>query len=299
MKAPLKWVGGKTQIIQTILDCLPLVMNDYYEPFVGGGSVLLGVLRRKAQGAIRINGDVYANDLNPDLMNFWRVLQSDVEGLIAALQEYENQYVRAHAVAMNGRRNPSTLEEALTSAESLYYWYRARYNAGGLAPLDSAALFGFLNKTGFRGLYRRGPHGLNTPFGHYASPAICPTADLREASGLLAGVVFSCEDYNGLLDRCKTGDGMYLDPPYVPVKTTSFTEYMEDGFPDQAGFLEHVGSLATRGIRFVLSNSACPLVIAAFPETTYNVRRISCRRAIHCTAPDSRATEVIITAHAV
>ena len=65
----LKWVGGKTQILDTILNKIPKEMNNYHEPFVGGGSVLLAVLSMKERGDIKIKGHIYVCDLNEGLIN--------------------------------------------------------------------------------------------------------------------------------------------------------------------------------------------------------------------------------------
>ena len=65
MKPILKWVGGKTQILDQILDTFPKIINNYHELFLGGGSVLLGLLERIQNNQIEVKGNIYVYDKNP------------------------------------------------------------------------------------------------------------------------------------------------------------------------------------------------------------------------------------------
>ena len=220
VKPLLKWVGGKTQIIDTVLDHFPeTIHGDYYEPFVGGGSVLLAAL---ASG--RINGKVYANDLNRHLIDFYKCVQSRPAELITDLTRLVNEF---SGIIGEGtvNRKPLNLIEALTSKESYYYWTRAKFNTG-----PSPAMFLFLNKTCFRGLYREGPNGFNVPYGHNVNPSVFTAAEIMKISGLIQNVVFTCLPFDKHLEEVKPDDFVYMDPPYVPEKLTSFVGYTGVGF---------------------------------------------------------------------
>lgn len=115
----LKWVGGKTQILDNVLATFPASMNNYHEPFVGGGSVLLALLAEKREGTRTVTGTVFASDLNANLIGLYRAIQSDPEGLIVATRALVAEFGRATTgPAATVQRKPVTLAEALTSPES-------------------------------------------------------------------------------------------------------------------------------------------------------------------------------------
>lgn len=294
MKPFLKWVGGKTQILDEVLSHFPSTMVNYHEPFVGGGSVLLGLLSKVRAGEIELTGSVFASDANPVLISLYRHLQTDVETLSARLKELVEAYVRAgsHQPQML-YRGPKTPEEGATSQESFYYWTRTQFNAAeDRTSIAVAAMFLFLNKTCFRGLYREGPNGFNVPFGHYAAPSIYSEAELVAVSELLQGVHFTCQDVQASLLGVGRADFIYLDPPYAPETATSFVGYTSDGFAldmHQALFarLKNL-SLTT----FLMSNADVPLVRDAF--AAYQKKVVSARRAINSKKPESITRELLV-----
>ena len=288
MKPFLKWVGGKTQLLAEIEPRVPTPIATYHEPFLGGGSVLLALLADRAAGRRHID-TVRASDLNPGLILLYQTVQTNVEGLIDELQALVDAYAALKGTDVN--RKPASLEDA-TSPESYYYWVRAQYNKGA-TPLKASAMFLFLNKTCFRGVYREGPNGFNVPFGHYKNPGIIDAAHLRDVSALLAGVIFTCQPFTESLATVRPGDFVYLDPPYVPLNATSFVGYTADGFSlkDHEALFAACTALPAR---FLLSNSATDLVTTAFPPP-YTTHRVSCRRSIHSKTPNARANEVLIS----
>ena len=294
MKPFLKWVGGKTQILDEVLRHFPSTVANYHEPFVGGGSVLLGLLSKVRAGEIQITGSVFASDANPALISLYTHLQTDPASLTASLKGLVDAYVRAgsHQPQML-YRGPKTLEEGSTSQESFYYWTRARFNAaedrGGVAV---AAMFLFLNKTCFRGLYREGPNGFNVPFGHYAAPSIYSEGELMAVSELIQGVQFTCQDVQASLLGVGRDDFIYLDPPYAPESATSFVGYTSDGFAldmHQALFARLKNLSLTK---FLMSNADVPLVRDAFAG--YQKKVVSARRAINSKKPESRTNELLV-----
>jgi DNA adenine methylase len=288
MKPFLKWVGGKTQLLAEIQPRIPNTIATYHEPFLGGGSVLLAVLADRAAGRRTIDS-VKASDINPALILLYQTLQTNVDGLIDELQALVDAFVARKGTDVN--RKPSSLDDA-TSPESYYYWVRAQYNKGA-EPVKASAMFLFLNKTCFRGVYREGPNGFNVPFGHYKNPGILDAAHLRDVSALLAGVEFTCQSFSESLRTVAPGDFVYLDPPYVPLNATSFVGYTADGFSlkNHEALFAECKALASD---FLLSNADVALVTAAFPEP-FVTHRISCRRAIHSKTPNARANEVLIS----
>jgi len=296
MKPFLKWVGGKTQIIEEVLSKFPTTtINGYYEPFVGGGSVLLAVLSYKQQGKLTIHGPITASDLNGNLIALYKAVQTNLEGLIRELKQLQTEFASCKEELRN--RNPTTLEEALKNRESYYYWIRAKFNTEPKETLQSSAKFLFLNKTCFRGVYREGPYGFNVPYGNYTNPSIVEEAHLRAISALLQGVVFRHCSFTDVLGTQTKGDFVYLDPPYAPESATSFVSYTKNGFKldDHKALFKQCATLHTNGATFLLSNADVKLVKDSFPEPIYTTKSIVCRRAIHSKSPDSKTKEVLIT----
>jgi DNA adenine methylase len=297
MKPFLKWVGGKTQILEDVLALFPRQIRDYYEPFVGGGSVLLGFLALVKAGRIQCTGTVYASDLNANLIGLYRNIQSQPAAVIQEVKRLSEEYSQATGTAVN--RAPQTLEEAKTSPESYYFWVRSRFNA--LTPAErsapaGSAMFLFLNKTCFRGLYREGPRGFNVPYGNYKNPSILEEDHIRAVSELIQGVVFSVSSFADPLVRAAAGDFVYLDPPYAPETGTSFVAYTADGFGDSqhTALFGLCAGLSVKGVKFLMSNAAVQSVKDAFPAPVYTTTVIEARRAIHSKKPGAKTQEVLI-----
>lgn len=294
----LKWVGGKSAALDDILALFPATIRDYHEPFVGGGSVLFGLLARIYDGSIILTGRIYASDLNPALIALYKNIQTDPNAVIEKTKELVADFRAIEGNVV--RRDAATREEAVTSRESYYYWVRSRYNAltaeERTAPAASAMLL-FMNKTCFRGVYREGPRGFNVPYGNYKNPIIMDEGHIREVAALIKDVVFTAAPFDASLARVGAGDFVYLDPPYVPETATSFVSYTADGFDaeNHRRLFALCGEICTRGAAFVLSNSNAAPVREAFTEPSYTTRVITRRRAIHSKKPDTTAEEVLIT----
>jgi DNA adenine methylase len=307
-KPLLKWLGGKTQIIDDVLAGFPREINNYYEPFLGGGSVLIAFLKNVKDGGKKLTGNVYASDFNSDLVSFYKNIQSRCEDFIVELKKLCDEF---GAIGGSGggsggvvvvNRNAANIEEALTSQESYYYWTRAKFN--GLAneqrntPLAAAMLL-FINKTCFRGVYREGPNGFNVPFGHNKNPGIIDEENIRFVSSLIKDVVFTHSSFksNPFLGMARMRDFVYLDPPYAPETDKSFVGYTKDGFDIESHkeLFKMCHDMTEKRVRILLSNADVKLVRDAFPLPVYTTRVISCRRAIHSKEPDSRTNEVLIT----
>lgn len=271
MKPLLKWVGGKTQLLDHVLALVPRTMRNYYEPFVGGGSVLLAIL---TSPDITVTGHVYASDVNPNLINVYRSVQSSPEEVNVCLRILE--------------------AEQGDDPEAFYYRMRDLFNATPPEGPQHAALFLYLNKTCFRGVYREGPNGFNVPYGHSKTLNLPNLDTLREMSHVLQRVTFSCESFTEVLPRVGEDDFVYVDPPYVPETLRSFVGYVAGGFTLHA---ELFAGLKALPCRFLMSNSETPLVRDAFPEP-YMTKRVAARRAIHSKDPSSTTYELLITTSA-
>ncbi len=296
VKPILKWVGGKTQILDNVLGLFPTECNNYHEPFLGGGSVLLGLLSEIQEGKRALSGTIYASDINPILIALYKHVQTNVEGFLVELKQLETEFRALTGTVVN--RDATNLPEAKSSQESYYYWIRKQFNSlSDKTTLQASARMVFLNKTCFKGLYREGPHGFNVPFGHYKNPTICDEVNLRAVSELIQPVIFTCQGYEQSLAKIQPGDFVYLDPPYAPETNTSFDTYVAGGFPEQAhkNLFALCQSFKQKQVGFLLSNSNVPLVLNAFPEPQYQVYLVEARRAIHSKDPSATTHEVLIT----
>jgi DNA adenine methylase len=286
MKSCLKWVGSKAQILDEVLALFPRVIQNYYEPFLGSGTVLLGLLSNEN---IRVTGTVYASDLNKNIVDLFVAIQSDPEGFIRSTQALIADFKGAPVTAEAPNRSPQTRAEALASQESYYYWVRSQFNTS-----PSPEKFLFLNKTCFRGLYRENRSGhMNVPYGNNVNPSILDPDHIRGMSRLIQGVIFTHEPYESALARARArppGDWVYVDPPYCVETATSFTAYTSTPFDPETLF----GTLKALPCRFLMSNADVPAVRDAFPVAEYTVDTISCRRAINSKAPASRTNEVLV-----
>jgi DNA adenine methylase len=228
----LKWAGGKGQLLPELIPRVPSTFKRYFEPFVGGAAVFLALHSR---GLV---DDAVLGDVNPRLIDTYRAIRDDVEGVIAHLA---------------GLRNEA----------ALYYAVRAQRHES-LSPAEAAARIIFLNKTCYNGLFRENRQGqFNVPFGRYARPKICDPENLRAASRALRGVMLTAGGFERILASAKAGDFVYLDPPYHPLsRTASFTGYHEAGFgeTEQRRLAVEFRRAAARGVHLMLSNSDTHLV---------------------------------------
>jgi DNA adenine methylase len=184
----------------------------------------------------------------------------------------------------------------LKNDKELFYVYRTRFNEfkqNDVANVESSALFICLNKTCFRGLYREGPNGLNSPYGHYKSSSFFDEDSLRSISKLIQNVEFTSVSYENFLRDVKHQDFVYLDPPYAPETSSSFTKYNTSDFLDHESLFDFIKKLP----RFLMSNSAVKLVIDAFSD--YEITTITCRRSINSKNPGATTNEVLIKNYVV
>ena len=268
----VKWVGGKGQLIGQLSPLLPKDLSEretfvYVEPFVGGGAMLFYMLSRYPNIERAV-----VNDLNADLVTTYKVVQNKPELLIATLAEIQRTFY-----ARTGE----------PERRAYYLDLRERYNNHPADDVETAALFIFLNRTCFNGLYRVNSRGqYNVPFGKAVRPLICDADNLRAASTLLQKVEFLCGDFESVERYVRDKAFWYFDPPYRPLTTTaSFTAYSKDGFDDtqQRRLAAFCRRLDTAGHQWLLSNSDPHNVDPKdmFFETVFDgfeIRRVSAAR---------------------
>ena len=298
-KPLLKWVGGKTQIIYTLLGNFPVEINNYHEIFLGGGSVLFALLSYAKHGLIHINGNIYAYDVNEPLIYIYKNIQTNHNELYEILQSIIIDFNECGDGPVN--RKPANIEEAKTSKENYYYWVRSQYNKlTDKKTMICSAMFIFLNKTCFRGVFRVGPNGFNVPYGNYKNPEIINKDHLDEIHNLIQNVIFECRDFSLSLSlslSIEENDFVYLDPPYAPENSKSFVGYTENGFniENHQKLFELIHMITDkRNIKIIMNNADVSLVRDNFTTDKYNIIEILCKRSINSKNPEAKAKEVII-----
>jgi DNA adenine methylase len=296
-KPILKWVGGKNQIIDKLVTNFPVEINNYHETFLGGGSVLLTLLSYVKNDIIKVHGTIHAYDLNEPLIYIYKNIQTHHNELYDILQNIITEFKECGDGEIN--RTPTTIEEAKIAKENYYYWIRSQYNKLELNDklgLLGSAMFIFMNKTCFRGVFRVGPNGFNVPYGHNKNPGIVNKEHLSEIHNLIQGVVFECCDFNTSLTTIEPNDFVYLDPPYAPETKTSFVGYTEKGFTleNHNNLFKLIHNLTETNKKIMLSNADVTLVRENFTNEKYNTSSILCKRSINSKNPDAKAKEVII-----
>lgn len=239
----IKWAGGKTQLLSDIKKSLPHDFSQrneatYVEPFVGGGSVLFWILQEYPNITRAV-----INDINAELICTYRVIKRDVESLITELYRHQTEYL--------------PLDEV--NRKEYFLANRELFNKRKTTDVETAALFIFLNRTCFNGLYRVNSKGnFNVPHGRYANPKICDEDTLRADSAILQRVEIHCGDFAQTGKYANDNVLYYLDPPYRPLTNTSaFTSYAKEGFNDaeQTRLRDFCEQIAKRKSLFVASNS--------------------------------------------
>lgn len=285
----IKWVGGKTQLIEQLDRQLPADFGNwqdatYIEPFVGGGAMLFYMLQQYPN-----IGHAVINDINPDLAICYRTVRDNPDMLIESLRDIQNAYL------------------ALTTEETRKEFFlsvRNRYNEKNLDPIENTTKFFFLNRTCFNGLYRVNKKGLfNVPFGKYANPLICDEMTIKADSRLLQRVEILTGDFEAIFEHAANNTLFYFDPPYRPLSdTSSFNDYTKESFndDDQVRLKEYCDRVHQAGHKFMLSNSDCKgkneednFFDALYGE--YEIERVWASRNINSDASKrGKLTEILV-----
>ena len=280
----VKWVGGKTQLIEQLEALLPADFDQwenvtYIEPFVGGGAMLFYMLQTHSniQSAI-------INDINPDLITCYKVVRDNPTELVNSLKELQKEYYSLQS------------EE---SRKQFYLLMRDKFNTKALDPLRNTTLFFFLNRTCFNGLYRVNKAGLfNVPFGRYESPTICDANTIFADSKLLKNVIILTGDYQETLSYAEGKTLFYFDPPYRPLNnTSSFNDYTKEAFNDvaQHRLKDFCDTVEASGYKFMLSNSDCADMFFDDLYLQYVIDRVWASRSVNANASKrGKLTEILV-----
>jgi len=266
----IKWAGGKRQLLAELDRRLPTGWNTYFEPFVGGGALLVH-LGNKGQ----IRSAVIA-DINGELINLYRVVRQHPSDLIAAVLREE---FRNDCISFNTCKQEFNRIMGLPGHE-----------------IERAAMLIYLNRYGFNGLWRVNNKGeFNVPFGRHADRALVSETSLMKFSTLLARVRILNDDFGSAVKTAKRGDFVYFDPPYMPLsKTANFTDYNSRGFrfADQERLATLFRKLSKKGVHLMLSNSKMPEIEDLY--SGFIIETVDAKRFINCNGQRRNGTQEII-----
>lgn len=250
----IKWVGGKKRLLNELKIFFPEKYNKYYEPFLGGGSVFFNFSPKNAT----------IGDLNKQLINCYLTIRDNFDELKEKLLELQNK---------------NTSEE--------YYELRKEFNKlkqDNSNIIYVSALFIYLNKAGYGGVYRENSKGgFNVPYGKYKSLNLYDEKKFIEIKKVLENKNINIlnSDYKDIIKDAKKGDFIYLDPPYYKENKTSFTKYQKQDFNEdnQKELFNLLNSLDKKGVYFLLSNSNTEFIKSLYKN--YNITEVSVGRHIN------------------
>lgn len=265
----LKWVGGKRQLMTSIVEHLPEKITDYkyIEPFIGGGAVFFNLQPKSA----------IINDFNEELINVYQVIKVNLDELITDLKKHKN--------------------------EAEYFYSIRSLDRNGdfkkLTAVQRASRVIFLNKTCFNGLYRVNNAGeFNSPFGRYKNPNIVNEPTLKAVNKFLNNnnIEIKSGDYSEILKQTDKKCFVYLDPPYHPISESSnFTGYVQGGWNmyAQIDLKTACDELHKKGVKFLLSNSSADFIKDLYKD--YKITIVKANRAINSNGADrGEVDEVLI-----
>lgn len=265
----LKWAGGKRQLLNQIKERMPKEYNDYYEPFIGGGAVLFELQPEKAT----------INDINISLINVYRQVKDNTEEFIELVKKLDS--------------------EMWEDGKGYYLDIREKYNDKLLKKeydLELAALFTFMNKHCFNGLYRVNKKGLfNVPYNKSRRTSIEEDA-VRETAKYLKTVNILEGDFEEACKGAKKGDFIFFDSPYAPLNPTSFEAYTKEGFDVESHkrLAQLYDELTERGCYCMLTNHNTEFINELYSNKGYRIDVVSVKRMINSDASNRKGEEVII-----
>jgi DNA adenine methylase len=278
MKPIIKWQGGKTQLLKELKKRFPLSYNEYYEPFIGGGSVLFDIMPNKA----------HINDYNPHLTGLYRILAGNNADFVLLKSKLKDLEIIFNSLLTD------------TDRLNMYMAYRVLDTQPSflkMTEVEKATRFVFLNKTGFNGRYRENSKGqFNIPFGGYEDITLV-TSDFDSIRNYFVstGTTITTGDFSNILTTIKQGDLIYMDPPYDPI-VNSELNYTAAGFnaADQQRVKDEMDKATKLGVYCIVSNHNTQFINQLYAG--YNIEVVKARRSINVKGNGrGLVDEVIIT----
>ena len=265
----VKWAGEKRQLLSQIKERMPEKYNNYFEPFVGGGAVAFELLPEKA----------LINDINKALINAYKQICDALDAFLKTVNNLD--------------------AEMWEDGKKYYYSLREHYNDKLMKAeydVELAALFVFINKHCFNGLYRVNGKGLfNVPYNNSRRVSV-DEGTIRNISKYLQGITIIDGDFEEACKGAKKGDFIFIDSPYAPLNPTSFESYTKEGFDIESHrrLARLYDELTERGCYCMLTNHNTELINDLYGNKGYTIDVVSVKRMINSDASNRVGEEVII-----
>lgn len=265
----VKWAGGKRQLLNAIKERMPEKYNTYFEPFVGGGAVTFELQP----------GEAVINDINIALINAYRQIAHAPNEFLDIINTLDS--------------------DMWEDGKAYYYSLREKYNDKLMKEeIDSelAALFVFINKHCFNGLYRVNGKGLfNVPYNN-SRRASCEKEAIMATSEYLKTINIFDGDFQVACYEAKEGDFVFFDSPYAPLNPTSFESYTKEGFDVESHrrLATLFDELTERGCYCMLTNHNTEFINELYGGKNYKIDVLSVKRMINSDAKNRVGEEVII-----
>ena len=284
------WAGCKAKLMNLLFEKFPKDINTYYEPFMGGASVLNRLLSELEAGNISIN-KIKVNDVNKGVIALYKNIKNNLDNLIDKIDEYVDTFNQTEEIQYESRHKwvieeDDTIDDIIPKGRLyLYYFYRNMYNFGDIDDTERAALFLILNKTCYKSIWSENQFGFATPYAHACiSSRVFNENEFIHLNQLLNDykVEFHSTDFMKFCDvkKMHTTDFLYLDPPYYPESKTYFTKYTADGFKEKHDdVVKLCNDLDKKGIKFLQSNSATDYVFEKYDN--FNIEEVVRRGGIN------------------
>lgn len=274
MQPFVKWAGGKRQLLPEIQQHLPQKFNTYYEPFIGGGALLFELAHNNS----------IISDNNHVLIDTYIAIREHLNELLPLLDNLQTEH------------NSFDDKE---KAKEFYYDKRKEFNEFILDKdfsLKRNALFMYLNKACFNGLYRVNGKGLfNVPSNQKIKINIYDKDNLKQISDYLQNVQIFNQDFEVTVKNAKQGDLVFFDSPYAPLNPTSFDSYTKEGFSTE----EHIRlsnvfkQLSEKGVYCILTNHNTEFIRELYSD--FNLFEVDVKRLINRDAKNRTGKELIVT----
>lgn len=262
----IKWVGGKMKIMDKVIDNIPKKFNNYYEPFVGGGSVLLNMpFKNKA----------LINDFNSDLIDLYKIVKTKPNELIKKLKSIQNKY-----------NNLKSIDDK----KDFFYKKRKQLNQlkkknDSKSKIKRASLYIYINKSCFNGIMTTNKSKeLRPSFGYHNKVNLLNNDNILKVSKILKKTIIHNKDYIEIINKAQKGDFVYLDPPYVPDDITECNIKYNDGkswgIKDFDTFFDNFEKLDKRGVFIMMSNSHSKYVLKRYKNTKFNILKVPIIRTV-------------------
>lgn len=274
MQPFVKWAGGKRQLLSEIKKRLPSDFNNYYEPFIGGGALLLELGHTPS----------IISDNNHVLIDAYKTIRDFPNELKKQLNDIQEEH--------------NSIDDKDRNKE-FYYSKRKEFNDIIYSNEDlirKTTLFIYLNKACFNGLYRVNQKGFfNVPSNQKTRINLYDDNNINEISSFLKHVKIYNQDFEKTVETAQKGDLIFFDSPYAPLNPQSFDSYTKEGFSveEHIRLAELYKSLSKKGVFCILTNHNTEFIRELYQDFT--IEEVNVKRMINSDSKNRVGKEVIIT----